>query len=159
MNVKPMAVFRIENANREGPYSVGTELDYSWDLHPHLEDEGFDYTECEYFGFPSVTALETWFYGDLLRQLLERGGFGIAIYSVPSDQCIVSPTQLAFCEDEAEKRGWLSLEDAYDSTGEQKVGALADFVERLTAGLEIVHFAHELVAGRKAIHDLYDAFV
>lgn len=157
MNVKKMAVFRIETADHEGPYAGGAELDYSWSLHPHLEDEGFDYAECELFGFPSITALETWFYSDLLQQLLKAGKFGLAIYSVPSDQCIVSPTQLAFCQDEADQLGWMNLDDAYGADAERS-DMLTIFIETLTTEVEIVHPGHEWVEGRKTVHEYEDGW-
>lgn len=158
MSSQPIAVFRIESYVGEGPYVDGdVKLFFDWARHPHLEDEGFFYDTCDLFGFPDLVSLETWFYQELREQLLYDGGYGIGVYSVPSDQCVVSPTQLAFCQDNAERLNWISLQTSYNSAGLMNKTKLKAFIAPLINGLEAITHDHELVHGRKSIHeDRYD---
>ena len=98
-------VYRLEDANGEGPYNSNLlDPDYRLQMsgshsfdstHPTSSAEGFGFPYVhEYFAFLSMTDLFRWF-GGYLKPLMERG-VSIGVYEVDSSEVRIGTRQVLF---------------------------------------------------------------
>jgi hypothetical protein len=101
-----MMVYRVENRNREGPYSgrLTTDLSHHYNAvtHPGPWDDGLGRSLYSYhrFGFSSLEMMRVWFNADD-RRGLRTDGYHLAAYEVPPSHVKHGSKQIIFDHYEA----------------------------------------------------------
>ena len=96
-----MLVYRIENAQRLGPYQHSVSWVYTdhMDLdHPQPCDDDIDCSAMTYShvcGFDSLDKLKTWFTHEELTGLSTLG-YSLSTYEVDSGHCLIGKRQVVF---------------------------------------------------------------
>lgn len=98
-----LTIYRVEHIEtKEGPYRIND--DWSWMVENHSEDSGRPspwtdelngITAEEYCGFLYLNDLHTWFTGQELKNLANRG-FGVREYEVPACDIRLGSKQVVF---------------------------------------------------------------
>ncbi len=103
-----MIVFRVENKDGRGPYSVHgtTGQPFAVDNRPMPDEDGLlpMATPNEWqrrYGFASITAYLDWFESDDVRDRMHERGFHIVKYEVPEDSILIGGCQLLFDKTQA----------------------------------------------------------
>lgn len=115
-----MRVLRVENAQREGPYSlslvpIGFRCPLDIPRHPSPNDdrglalrwsEVYSKRDDYRFGFASEAQLDAWFSPDDLNYLA-RYAFGVRVYEVPEESVTEGSRQVMFRHADAQFLGTL----------------------------------------------------
>lgn len=116
-NTEKLTLFRVQDQDGDGPYGsvVATKLTYDWYNHPSISEYGFHPDHEYFFAFPSLEALQKWFYNEMFETLLDDtiATWEIAVLTVSSNACMVTPEQVAFNMNYCATVGSMPLTNVY----------------------------------------------